>query len=33
MSRREPGTGRDNAELQSFRDKGLLELLRYHKLL
>ncbi len=33
MSRREPGTGRDNAELQAFRDKGLLELLRYHKLI
>lgn len=33
MSCRAPGTGRDNAELQVFRDKGLLELLRYHKLI
>jgi len=33
MDRRPAGTGRDNRELAEFRDKGLLELLKYHKLI
>ncbi len=33
MQRRAPGTGRTNEELTRFRDKGLLELLKYHQLI
>lgn len=33
MDQRVPGTGRTNDELVSFRDKGLLELLKYHQLI
>lgn len=33
MEMRAPGTGRTNEELASFRDKGLLELLKYHQLI
>lgn len=33
MARRTPGTGRTNEELIQFRDKGLLELLKYHRLI
>lgn len=33
MSEREPGCGRDNQELCQFRDRGLLEILKFHKLI
>lgn len=33
MAEREPGTGRDNQELCHFRDEGLLQILKFHKLI
>ena len=33
MSERKPGCGRDNQELCQFRDRGLLEILKFHELI
>lgn len=33
MANRAPGCGRDNQELGQFRDQGLLEILKFHKLI